>query len=101
MAFTENLSQFFRTADFAVEAAYTPEGGSAATIHGIFDAEYLAVDGEGNVAVASSQPVFHCRTSDVVDPYGGTLVVAGVTYDIVEFKPDGTGTTMLVLEDAS
>lgn len=101
MAFTENLDVFFDTNDFGVEATFTPSGGSASTIEGIFDNEYLAIDGDGQVAVAGTTPVFHCKTADVANAYGGTLVVNSTTYNIVEVKPDGTGTTMLILEDQS
>lgn len=102
MAFTEDLSVFFDTDDFAVSAAFTPRtGGSSTTIKGIFDKEYVAVGDGAEVAVAATQPIFQTATSGISNARGGSLVVAGITYTIVEVKPDGTGTTMLVLEDAS
>lgn len=99
MAFDEDFDQFIDTNDFGVEAAFTPSGGSAVTIKGIYDDDYVAIDGEGMVQVSGSTPVFHCKTSDVSNAYQGTLVVNSKTYEIVEVKPDGTGMTMLVLED--
>ena len=34
------LAVFFETDDFAVTASYTPSGGSASDVKGIFDKEY-------------------------------------------------------------
>jgi len=101
VAFTENLDQFFDTDDFGVTATLTPSGGSAATINGIFADDYIADDSDRMVPVSSSTPVFQCKTNDVSNAYNGSLVVSGATYRIIEVKPDGTGTTMLVLEDQS
>lgn len=102
MAFTEDLSVFFDTDDFAVSAAFTPRSGGAATnIKGIFDKEYVAVGDGAEVAVAATQPMFQTASAGLTAARGGTLVVDGVTYTIVEVKPDGTGTTILILEDAS
>jgi hypothetical protein len=101
MPFEEDLTPFFSESDFAHAATFTPSGGSAVTVNGIFDAEYAAVEGDGQVAIASTMPVFQCRSVDAPDAYNATLVVAGATYRVVEVKPDGTGVTMLVLEDQS
>lgn len=99
MAFAEDHTVFFDTADFGVEALFTPIGGVASTIQGIFDDEYIAVDSDGEVEVAGSVPMFQCRTIDVPDAYQGTLLVNGTLYTIVEPKDDGTGLTMLMMEE--
>ena len=57
MAFVEDLEVFFSEDDFAVSATFTPDGGSARTVSGIFDAEYVAVDGIGEVAVSALIPI--------------------------------------------
>lgn len=102
MPLTEDFSVFFGTDDFAVEAAFTPNGGgSSSNIKGIFDKEFIALSAGGEVDVAGTDPVFMCKTSDVSNARGGTLVINGVTYNIVVDKPDGTGVTMLSLEDQS
>lgn len=98
MAFVEDFSEFYDTDDFAVSATYTPQGGSASTITGIFDNEYQMIDA-GSVGVSGATPVFECATASVSSAApGDSLVIAAVTYLIVEVMPDGTGVTALVLE---
>ena len=98
---TEDFGIFFDTDDFASTASYTPDGGSAKEIKGIFDKEYLA--GEiGEIEMMSAAPMFLTKTSDIPNENGtGTLVISGTTYKIVNVKPDGTGITMLILADSA
>lgn len=92
MAFTEDLSVFFRTEDFGTAAVYS---GSGATINGILDAEYEEPMGR----VQASKPVFVCRTSDVPSAaHAQTLTIGAQVYKIVGVEPDGTGITLLKLE---
>lgn len=92
MAFTEDLTLFFKTADFGVAATFN----GSTTVNGIFDNEYAPAfdDEEG---VQTSLPRFTCATSDVADAVGKTLQVSSTQYTIVEEQPDGTGVTVLVL----
>lgn len=102
MALTEDFDVFFNTDDFGVSASFTPRtGGGATTVKGIFDKEFVAVGDGGQVDIAATDPVFQCKTSDITAARGGTLVINSVTYNIVVDKPDGTGVSMLILEDAS
>ena len=90
---------FFEADGFGVSATYTPAGGSASTINGIFDDAFEPIDAGGFVAVASSSPVFHCQTSDVsAAAEGDALTVSGTNYTIRVVMDDGTGMTMLQLE---
>jgi hypothetical protein len=90
---------FFNSSDFADAATYTPAGGSAATVNGIFDKDYSLADFGGSVGVGSNDPRFICRTSDVSGAAsGGQLVVRSVTYIIRQVEDDGTGVTTLTLE---
>lgn len=90
---------FFDTDDFAVSATYTPAGGSASTISGIFDDEFEAIETGALIAVASSAPVFQCKTSDVsTAAEGDALTVNSTSYLIRVVQNDGTGVTMLQLE---
>ena len=90
---------FFGTDDFGSAATYTPSGGSASTVNGIFDNDYALADPLGGVGVGSSDPRFICRTSDVsAAANGDALVVNSVTYTIRNVEDDGTGVTTLVLE---
>ena len=91
---------FFSVDDFGVAATYTPSGGSAATINGIFDHEYFAADAGGSVVVAIEQPRFLCRTADVVSAAeGDALTVNATNYTVKVVEDDGTGITNLVLEE--
>ena len=47
---------FFDTDAFGTESSYTPPGGSASTVNGIFDNEYFEVDPLSGVGVVSAQP---------------------------------------------
>jgi hypothetical protein len=99
MAFSENLAEFFSNDDFGVMASYTPKNGATITINGIFDAEYLAVDGDGSVGVSCNTPIFGCKTADVINPHLATLVVNSKSYKVMEHRPDGTGISTLVLQE--
>ena len=89
---------FFSTDDFATSATYTPSGGSAATVNGVFDKEYSLAD-LGVVGVGSNDPRFICRTVDVSSAANGdSIVVNAVTYTVRNVEDDGSGITTLVLE---
>jgi len=90
---------FFSTSDFGDAATYTPSGGSAATVNGVFDKDYSLADLGGSVAIGSNDPRFVCRTSDVSSAASGDqLVVRSVTYTVRTVEDDGTGITTLILE---
>ena len=95
----EDLSEFFSSNDFAVVASYTPKNGTTISINGIFDAEYLSVDGDGSVGVSSNTPIFACKTADIGNSHLADLVVNGKTYKVVEHRPDGTGVSTLILQE--
>ena len=90
-------------ADFNAAAVYTPSGGVAVSIAGVFDAPFEAAgDALGAVGVSSSRPQWMCRTADLTGTIvGGTLAFGGTTYTIVEHEPDGTGMSVLFLEEQS
>lgn len=95
------LAIFFDADDFGVAASYTRQGQSAVTINGIFDNEFFEVEAGGEVAVAMEQPRFACRTSDVSSATeGDTININSVNYTIRVVQSDGTGVTVLVLEEA-
>ena len=90
---------FFNADDFAVSATYTPAGGSATTITGIFDDAFEEVEVGAFVPVASSSPMFQCKTSDVSAAAEGDALTGNATSYIVRVvMDDGTGVTMLQLE---
>ena len=95
MPFTEDLAAFFDPAEFASAATYTPAGGSAATVNGIFDngfADPLGIEG--------GAPRFTCVAADVAGvAHGDALAVDGTTYRVVGVEPDGTGLVALKLQE--
>ena len=92
MAFTEDLTAFFRTEDFAVSATY-----AGSTIKVIFEAPYYeSISG----VVEGTQPTALCRTADVSGArHGDNFAVGSTTYKIVGVEPDGSGVTRLRLQE--
>jgi hypothetical protein len=94
MAFTEDLTAFFSTDDFAVSALYN----GTTTINVILYTAYYE-ENMGRVGFEGSAPVALARTADVPGvAHGVSLVIYGVTYSVVGVEPDGTGLTTLRLE---
>ncbi len=93
--FAEDLTQFFRTDDFAIAATWSV---GPATVKGIFDAAYLRALG----MVDATGPVFVCAAADMpgVDQ-GQTLTIAGTVYLITGVEPDGTGVLTVQLRKNS
>lgn len=91
---------FFDTDDFATAASYTPSGGSASTVNGIFDSEFIEIDPLSGVGVVSAQPRFACAAADLPAgaAAGDAITISGTAYTVRELQADGTGVTMLVLE---
>lgn len=91
MTFAENLSVFFNTAEFAVEAVWSE---SATPVNVIFDKTYLEAFG-----ISGNDPVAIAKESDFPNVLEGqTLVINSITYSIVTPEPDGTGVLILQLE---
>ena len=91
---------FFDTDDFAVASTYTPSGGSASTVNGIFDNEFFEVDPISGVGVVSSQPRFHCASADLpgAAAQGDAITISGTAYTVKVIQAEGTGVTTLVVE---
>lgn len=93
------VTSAFAHAEFAEVASYTPAGGAARDVRGIFDrvsevqdvGELLQHDG-----VAAT---FVVATADVpeVSLSGDRVLVRGYDYGVHGIEPDGTGMTRLVL----
>ena len=70
---------------------------SASTISAVLSKAYFAED-VGGTTVESSEPIALVRTSDVPSVVqGDTLAIDGVTFSIVEVKPDNEGMSELRL----
>lgn len=94
----QDLENFFDTETHGSTATVTING-SGSSISVIINKEYFAIAGE-SVDVDGTQPIVTCRSSDVtgVDT-DDTITIDSVTYNIVNIQPDGTGVTVLILQD--
>ena len=94
----QDLLNFFDTETHGKSASVSIDGTSS-TIQVILNNEYFAIAGE-SVDVDGTQPVVTCRSSDVsgIDT-DDTLTIDSVAYNIVNIQPDGTGVTVLILQD--
>lgn len=93
MPMAENLAPFFAESDFASQAVL-----AGVNVLGIFTDPY-AMGSVGGLGMATGKPTFALASSDVpANPVGLQLVVGGVSYEIADAQPDGTGVTTLVLE---
>jgi len=98
---TDEFDIYFSTDFFAVSATYTAQGTGATpqTITGIFTKEYID-DAGGAIGVEGNVPVFHTKTASVPNAtQGDSLVIGSTTYKIANVQPDGTGETVLILEE--
>jgi hypothetical protein len=84
---------------FDEEGIFTPSGGSPRIIPVIFDNEYLASQyREVDAGIESSGPKATCLEADVAGvAHGDTLVLRGITWHVLEVRPDGTGLLTLIL----
>lgn len=96
-----DLLNFLVLDDFAETATYTPLGGAAATIQGIFDAPQASRNITEMMDVTIPAPQFVCRTVDVPNAADGdSISIRSVSYYIRVVINDGTGISTLLLEKA-
>ena len=62
---TDDISTVFATVDFAVTGTFTPAGGSAVSVTGIFDDEDLQIDVGDGTSMLQHSARFTCPSSDV------------------------------------
>lgn len=76
---------------FGEDVTYTPSGGAATAITGIFDTRSVVV--EAGVPVISPDPVLGIRKADLGDSFepsrADTVQVRGVTYSVIDWTEDG------------
>jgi hypothetical protein len=95
--FTENLSPFFATSEFASNATL-----GAVAVKGILEPGYASATLDGFGVAAGSSPTFTLPSVSVpVNPEGMTLVVTdgpgAATYRVGNARHDGTGVCTLDL----
>jgi hypothetical protein len=61
----------------------------------IYDEDYVE-----SLDIAGTRPLLYCRTSDVESAgHGDSVEVDGIDYTVAKVQPDGTGLTVLILEE--
>ncbi len=91
---TTDLDIFLNSAEFAVDITY-----NAATIQGIFDAEFSSAV-EGEMGIESTDTQAFVKTSDVSSAtHGETMTINSIVYNIIGIQPDGTGMTLILLSE--
>lgn len=94
MPFTEDLTAFLDTADFATAAVFSR---TAATVNVIFDDEY-----KDPLGIESSGPRAIGRVADFAGVvHNDTLTINSIAYLIIGTEPDGTGMLTLKLREPS
>ena len=96
----DDLGFFLETDEFATTATYTPSGGAAKSIKGIFDQPRASRNASDMLGIVAPDIRFVCRTADVPSAADGdSLKVGTTTYVVRVVLTDGVGMTTLVLED--
>ncbi len=87
--FAENLSEFLDDTELADNATI-----GASTIAGIFDNQFVEVNG-----IEGVRPVFTCAEANVATiAHGDALTIKSISFKVAGIQPDGTGLTSLILE---
>lgn len=101
MPFTEDLTGFFKSSDFAHDATWTPAaGGGPYTVQVIFENAYREFP-VGEAGQAGLEP--QCWVSDTQIAQGSgmkrgdALVIDSVSYVVGQVQPDGTGVSLVSL----
>jgi hypothetical protein len=91
----DDLSPFFVKGEFCGE----DDKLDGVDVVGIFDAAFVVAG--GGLGMSGSRPAYTLPTASVpADVIGMALVHAGTTYRVEDHQPDGTGASVLILEDA-
>ncbi len=105
MAWPDLADDVLKTAlaEFGQPTTYTPRGGVAFPLTGIFDAAYQLVSLGGDVEIDAVGPVLGVRLADFATPpaHGDGVVIAGTSYVVRSVQPDGQGGARLVLHPAA
>ena len=94
MSFQEDFSIFTDSDNPGVVSATI----AATTLNGVYDHEYIETT-IGGIPIVGEHPVFGCAAADLPTfTFDAEIVIDGKTYKIKNWKPDGTGWIVLILE---
>ena len=81
---------------------YTPSGGQAALVRGVFTRDYLPVGQDGQIQVESASPAVTLKAYDCTNAgQGDSFIIDGQAFRAVEVQPDGRGLVVFVLHEAA
>ena len=90
---------------FGESVTYTPQGGSAVSLSGIFNAQTEVIeDGAGGIPVRSTLPSLGFKTSAIapsVAKAGDTVTVRSTSYKVRAVEDDGEGMVRVLLHRSS
>jgi hypothetical protein len=113
MPFAEDFSVFTNPQDFGVVGLWTPTGGVAVAVNGIFDTDRASAlihqhDFDVELGMEGSGPCFRCAGAEVpgikhddsltLTAADAALLGVATDYVVKGVRPDGTGLTLLILE---
>jgi hypothetical protein len=92
---------FYAEGEFAEDILWYHTDGSVQSFRVIFDNQYVTIDPQTQVPVMSSDPMFSMWTRRLApQPAKGDYVtVRGRQYDVIEWQSDGTGVSMVTLQN--
>ena len=85
---------------FGETVTFTPSGGSAETVTGIFDAEHVYQELLGETVVETTRPMLLVRLAALskAPVRKDAITVRSTNYIVTEIQPDGQGDLALLLE---
>jgi len=99
MSIEDHDLDYFGT-ELGTTAQVTLSGAETYYVNGIFVKEYALAEA-GGVGVESSNPTFLCADVNIADlSEGDTLTIDSVDYTVRDIQPDGTGQTLLMLDES-
>lgn len=81
---------------------YTPSGGQAVEVRGVFTRDYLAIGQDGQIQTESASPAVTLKAADCPNAaQGDAFTIGAETFTAVEVQPDGRGLVVFVLHEAA
>ena len=87
---------------FGETVTFTPNGGTPATVTGVFDAEHAYQELIGEALIETTRPIVVVRSAafSPTPVRGDAISVRSTNYKVIEIQPDGQGDLSLILEKA-
>ncbi|MFW6299490.1 MAG: head-tail joining protein [Oceanicaulis sp.] len=81
---------------------YTPVGGQAVEVRGVFTRDYIVAGQEDQLSAESFAPAVTLRAADCPNRrQGDAFSIGGEEFTAVEVQPDGRGMVVFILHEAA